>query len=327
VIHFIGICLFSTQPPNQPGVHVILPRIVAQGANHNEQVASMNFQKVRTVTNPSANAARRPGVGVPVPATMPDVETHIAFIAFPTNSVMSEIGWHAVPLPQANPEGLSYIELHGEHVRFHTLNGLNDPVPSGITLPLPKVKNSCNATNLGQAFQPNTGYTGAAGVVEIVDGTLSACSAKVTSTSTGQTVVFDRADAELTMKYNGAIVIRTSDGAKVLVLSGARPIYVANVPVPWPATFSHSSNSLPHYLAYYRMTNNPNPSSCLALGGPVAPIPDCPVEPGMIHVFNDHDPQHATSAAQNQTLQTAAKNGGGIQTMTSNSECSNSQFP
>jgi hypothetical protein len=329
VIHFIGICLFSTQPPNQPGVHVILPRIVAQSANPTDRIARNDFQEVRTPAKPAAAPSALTQVPTILHPTGPDVEPHIAFIAFPTTSVMSEVGWHAVPLPQANPEGLSYIELRGEHVRFHTLNGLNDPVPTGVSLPLPKVRNSCNATSLTPAFQPNgnAGYTGASGVIEIVDGKLSACSATVTDTTSGQPVVSNRVDTQLTMTFNGAIVIRTTDGSKVLVLSGATPIYVANVPVPWPATFTHASNSLPHYLAYYRMTNNPNPSSCPALGAPTGKVPDCPVQPGFIHVFNDHDHRHTnTAVSQNQLLQSAAKNGG-IEAMTSNSECSNSQFP
>jgi len=152
-------------------------------------------------------------------------------------------------------------------------------------------------------------------VIDIPEGTLEGCNARVNDAD-GQYVI-NRGDMLWTLNDQGAVVIRTLDGSKMLVLAGGTTIYVANVPVGWTATLTSSHIGLPHYLEYYEMTDATNPTQCGPPSG-AFPTTDCKHQP--LFFLTATGNSHIASKTEN-------KQSGGNQTMSNNSECSNSQFP
>jgi len=329
VIHFVGICLFLIKPQGAANaVHVVMPKIEAPSSY--QTVAS----QIRSSLHMGGDA--RTALNVPSASlgnTGPSVEPHVAIIAFKKGSVLAANGWTPADLATANPgENLQYIQLAGEHIRIDTMPGLNPPIAQQFSqlstdLPLPRIA-GCSPT-LKPAYQPPA-YSGAAGVIEILSGTLHGCNAEVKDQS-GVKVVENRVDTEWTVRHNGAIVIRTTDGSKSLVLDpSAGQITVANVPMPWVSSFAQPLvNTEPHYVAYYNMTTSSAPAQCAALGGPLRTVPACYVPPPFIIVRgDDHSHNHdATNRVALVGKVATAADSGGMGTMTNNSECSNSQWP
>jgi hypothetical protein len=314
-IHFIGILLFWTQPTTFSGIQVIVPTIIAPSTNPTTLMKQPSeFQPAKSVIK---NAALKVSVGTKVEnPNAPGIETHMAFIAFPTGSVLAQVGWTPAPLPELNPEGLSYIPLLNDHIRFDTSPGLNQAVTPTVkqNIPLPSVQRSCSSTKLRPEFQaPN--YSGAAGVIDIAEGALNGCVAEVKDPA-GVVKAVNRFDMELTLNNQGAVVIRTIDGSKMLVLAGGAKIYVANVPVSWPATLMDiaGANSVPHFQRYYEMTDAAHADQCGMLIGP-SPSNFCSPQPMFVTQFGGE--HHMPNSSSNQ--RTPDK--------TNNSECSNSQFP
>src|SRR5687767_7063085 len=138
IIQFIGIVLFSSQVPNDPGVHAILPKI-----GHAEHVHYLANPK------PDANAT--------------GVEDHVAAIIYRERDRLHRVGgWKKDGDLKSDWE---YVLLRGEHVQFLTNSANAEPmIPAA--LPRAAAPSSCptvaQQTKLSPSFQAP--YRGAAGV-------------------------------------------------------------------------------------------------------------------------------------------------------------------
>lgn len=142
IIQFIGIVLFSSQIPGDPGAHAIMPRIGSTST-------SISF--------------------------VSGVEEHKAVILYRDDDLLEKsTAWRARPAPN---NGWQYVELDGERVQF--FSDADNPVPAVPAL-LPRVgAGICTsfavAPTLAPEFLPSTSYKGAVAVFDFREGILDAC--------------------------------------------------------------------------------------------------------------------------------------------------------
>ncbi|HEX6100109.1 MAG TPA: hypothetical protein VF432_27600 [Thermoanaerobaculia bacterium] len=237
IIQFIGIVLFSSAIPNDPGVHAILPRIDAAHAEH-----SLSYGDTKQETAVSDMG----------------VEEHVAVLLYRGEDLLSRTGnWKTSSRPLKNK--WQYVVLDGEHVQFLT-NGQNAaPVVPGDLPRAIDPKSRCllaaaKPVGFRGEFQ-GPAYKGAVGVVDIPFGRLSACNAKAQNQS-------DRVDTTLILNTEGVLVITakktTEPTAKTLVLDGDAVVYVANVPPHYLFTgIAQPATGDPHWEAYKTMLDTP----------------------------------------------------------------------
>jgi hypothetical protein len=240
IIHFIGLALFSTAVPNDPGVRVLLPRVVHQ----------------HTATGTTQTGT---GGGIIIESTATGgVEPHATFIVYDADDLYRDEGlWPSLELPAhmirtgtANPERYRYVSLgDGDRVAFHT-NVRENTKPTIPSLPKP----SC-----GTAIDP----TNAAAIVHIPQGVLSTCGAAV-SGSTGSRRRFDTTlKLKRNAQYGLVILAKSRDGytSKALSLSGTKPVYIVNIPKSMLTTPTYTTSGAEHFLAYYDLLRQ-NTATC-----------------------------------------------------------------
>lgn len=231
IIQFIGIVLFSSQIPNDPGVHAIVPRI--------EHEAHVHLSYGDANTKPKTNVS--------------GVEDHAAVIIYRRRDRLHKVGgWKADGGLRSDWE---YVRLDGEHVQFLT-NGANAAPKIPTDLPRVAASTSCLAAaqqpNLLPSFQ--SPYKGAAGVIDIPSGRLDVCAANTRS-------VTERVDTRLLINTEGVLVIaatKAGERAKTIALDGDAVVYVANVPPYYLFTgVEKPAVGDPHYEAYNAMLDSP----------------------------------------------------------------------
>jgi hypothetical protein len=126
------------------------------------------------------------------------VEIHQAAIVFRGTDLLEASNWK----PQELGNGFQYVPLNGELV---TVAG-SQPSQAAPPASLPSLKDLCHGTNLTQDFY--FPYSGAAAVVTIPMGTVSACNPPVI----GDPISRPRIDTEVAV-----------DAGKTLVISGITP--------------------------------------------------------------------------------------------------------
>ena len=237
IIQFIGIVLFSSAIPNDPGVHAILPRIDAgTHATHNVNAGDTH------------QPAEEPPAGV---------EDHVAVILYRDEDVIERgKNWKRTGVLRNN---WNFVELDGEQVQFLT-NGRNEEpkIPRDIpraVAPSSRCLLAARApVGFKDEFQGPT-YKGAEAVVDIPAGILSACAADTRTEA-------NRIDTTLLMKTEGVLVITgkkaTEARAKTITLAGDAVVYVANVPPHFLFTgVAEPPAGEPHWEAYTAMLDTP----------------------------------------------------------------------
>jgi hypothetical protein len=308
------------------------------------------------MVSPSGRAAGPSPISAPATAThvMDTVETHAAMIAFrqsdlicvqdwglinlnvpgnaisiaPCNATNSRIRRPLTPAPLKQPPAATadttdpwlYIRLSGEHLSFIADRG-NDPIGSSAPLTLPHLGYFHAGEQMGAPYTPNTGYSGAAAVFTIANGTLSAC-----------TTPRGRVDTTLTLhtQETNQLTI-TTDGTRKVVLASGALVIVGNVPLLYAMGQPDNATTAPHYMVYCAMVGetvcpwpppDPPASSATASTKPT----DCITDPVYRRLpFPRPQPasrQQATQLVTPTTLPTGA----GPQEMDSFT-CSNSQWP
>ena len=291
VIHFIGIVLFSTQVTSDPGLHAILPAIKHDfnpWAIHNppNQVVAAPSSTPTHNLNPPAIHHRPTQVAAAAPSNASPsaapgsfsthIEQHVALLVFREDIVVNDSQWKAKRIVSTfrNAEELAaykYVELTGEHVTF-VVDSPSNPLAK-LPADMPRLPTCGRSTGeLTSGFQ--WPYTQAAAVVDIPEGTLSACHARK--------VANGRIDTTLRLNTTGTLTIvgAKSGVVKTLVLNTTNnpTIYLANVPPPRGKGLAASHTAARHFLAYYRMIGKDETSSCL--GSPAGPaVPDCVPQP------------------------------------------------
>lgn len=237
IIQFIGIVLFSSSIPNDPGVHAILPRI---GSDHGMHI-SMGDTKLPRESDPS------------------QVEDHVAVVIYRNEDLLSDSGrWKTTGRLD---NGWRYVELDGEHVEFLTNQRNGEPrIPAELPRPVPS--ESClqvagKPATLKDEFQgPN--YKGAVAVFDIPFGTLDTCAAVTPSEA-------ERIDTALLLRTKGVVVVAakktTELAAKTLTLDGDAVVFVANVPPHYllKGVPSPESQGAAHWEAYNAMLDTQCP--------------------------------------------------------------------
>lgn len=233
IIQFIGIVLFTSSVPNDPGIHAILPRI-----GHEVRVS--------------------PGDVHMHPEPVEGVENHVAAILYRDADVLTDSGTWAGRRNLKN--GWKFVILDGEQVQFLT-NG-NNGTPPGIPAEIPMAASpsascltaaSATRPTLRDAFQsPN--YKGASAVVDIPFGKLDVCATNS-----------NRVDTSLLMQTDGVLFIAakktTELVAKTIALKGDAVVYVVNVPPHHLLTgIEQPAAGEPHLNAYIAMLDTPCPS-------------------------------------------------------------------
>ena len=210
IIHFVGLCMFSNQVPNDDGLKVILPQVVY----HDPRIVTEGMPAAAA----TAHHIGEPVVSIPI-GPQRHVEDHIAILAFKTSSYIMNTNW-AAPTPLPGDPTYGYVKLDGDRIRIET--GLPDP-KTGIAgnLKLPPLQTLCpTMATLAPGFQPP--YAGAAAVVDLPQGTVNSCTAGM------------RVDTEVTLDVGGTFVISASTmrSRKEIRLrgNGAVQLIVANIP-------------------------------------------------------------------------------------------------
>ena len=293
IIQFIGIVLFSSAVPNDPGVHAILPRI--------DHATHLVY----------GNQPLNPGDAIRPPATdeaPAGVEDHVAVILFRKQDVLARAGtWKKTGELRSDWQ---FVELDGEQVQFLT-NGANGvpeipaDLPRAASSPTECLVNAENPVGLKDDFH-GPEYPGAAAVVDIPFGMLDVC-AKKTADDPDSLL---RVDTTLLMKTEGVLVIAarktTETTARTITLDGDALVYVANVPPHYVFTGTYgATESDPHWQAYNEMLDTP-----------------CPSEPSSPRVAEACD-----LSAINEAWKTAQSEPPTPVLMMVDSECSNSQWP
>jgi hypothetical protein len=205
IIQFIGIVLFSTAVPNDPGLHAILPRI---GHVHQRELKAL--PRPEAPDNFTLFGSAR-------------IENHVSVIMYRAGDRLNRTdGWQS---DGRLANDWKYVVLDGERVQFLT-NGINGE-PS-IPLDLPKIGNSYSCRPADQSLRPDyqPPYHGAVAVIDIPDGTLRSCETNTAATTA-------RLDTRLRLKTRGVLVITGTKGdedAKTIVLKGNAVVFVANIP-------------------------------------------------------------------------------------------------
>lgn len=309
IIQFVGLCLFSEAVPNDPGVHAILPRIVADHHQH------ANAPQITQAVLDS----------VPVPPAEEMIEEHVAMLVFPADIIADDSKWKARLIPHAHASLKDYrqITLNGEHVTF-LADGPNavPAVPPNMprfTCPLPA---GVAAPSLTPGYQ--WPYAQAAAVIDIPKGTLSACNPGGRS----------RVDTKLKLKTTGRLtVVGMKQGvARSLVLktNGSPRIFVLNVPNQWAAPRLTATGGTSHYLAYYSMIGKGANNACSGEPRPVAGQnidDDCGDDAGPVLAVVSGMPYVSDDGRPTLTGQGGPKGGSVLTMPIANAECSNSAWP
>lgn len=262
VVRVMGLATFTDQVPNDCGVHVIVPRV--QYHQHGPKKAGATPKKAGA-TPKKAGAT-------------PQVEDHKALLVVPEQYYDSSSTWKMAPIPAF--KAYRYVELDGDQVRFIT-NGTND-APSLEGLKLPSLQGCCAASGVKKKLRSTyqAPYTGAAAVVDLSAGKISACAAA----AKGEAGY--RYDTEIFFHHEGTATIsgdtmKTKKEIRLKNLTGSKPavVYLVNLPTcflnnnckPKPAT---APDGLSHVHAYYAMLQG-DTSVC------EASLRNCPAaEPG-----------------------------------------------
>lgn len=241
LVHVMGLTVFSTQIPGDPGLKVIIPKVVY-----------VDPWSARTTSATKVNPPLK------------HVEDHKAVIAFETATLDATSTWGPVkPLRDTNGDW-SYVELTNDYVRFDLGGYINNSTQRSTTskvaaaagLKLPHLTSLCSGdAHLKPIYLPITHYSGAAGVIDIPPGTAQAC----------QTKYAGRVDAESALTASGSFTLYAGSGSSLKKLrlkpAGSATklnVIVANVPVsclnsgcamPNP----NAIDGLPHTVALYNM--------------------------------------------------------------------------
>jgi hypothetical protein len=238
IIHFVGLCMFSNQVPNDCGQKVILPRLVYQYPTG----------PVDRVLPPTAHHFGEPVVAPSRVDPQPHVEDHVALLVFKMSSYIANVHW-AVPTPLPGDPSYGYVKLDGDRIRI--LTGLPNQQPLLTSdLKLAPLKTLCpTMTDLNTNFQPP--YTGAAAVVDLPQGKVSSCTSGY------------RVDTEVKLDVGPTFVISASTmrGRKEVRLRapGNVELIVANIPVSCLSPTGcktvdpTSLTGVSHVHAYYEM--------------------------------------------------------------------------
>ncbi|HYI11803.1 MAG TPA: hypothetical protein VEK57_22290 [Thermoanaerobaculia bacterium] len=225
VVRVLGLATVTDQVPNDCGVHVIVPRVKYHA---------------------------HPGVKTP-----PQVEDHTAILVVPKENYDTTSSWIMVTLP-AFPNYV-YTKLNGDQLRM--LTDATNPAPSLQGLRLPSLQGCCKVSvpsaKLRSTFQAP--YTGAAAVLDVAGGQISACRAPARGTEY-------RYDTEILLNHNGVARI-SGDTMKVskevrlknLPVATRGVVYIANLPTCFisgtcPTTKATTApDGRAHLHAYYAM--------------------------------------------------------------------------
>jgi hypothetical protein len=247
VVRVMGLATFTDQVPNDCGVHVIVPRV--ESHQHGKQKAGA-----------------------------PHVEEHKAMLVVPEQYYDTSSTWKMAPIPAF--KSYRYVELDGDQVRLLT-NGTNQAA-SLEGLKLPSLQGCCAAAGKKKTLHSNfqAPYTGAAAVMDLSAGRISACAAAAKGDA-GY-----RYDTEIFFQHEGMATIsgdtmKTKKEIRLKNLSGGKPavVYLVNFPTcfltndckPKPAS---APDGLSHVQAYYAMLQG-DTSKCQAS------LRNCPAaEPG-----------------------------------------------
>ena len=319
IIHCIGLLLWTSAVPNDPGLHAIMPAV---------QASRFPAGAEPRMANPEA---------------FTNIQTHTALLIFPAAAILDDSKWPAQQIAapqqlQQRLQGYRHIRFAGEQVSFITGAPNNT---ASFTSPMPKM--NCGRTRLTPNY--HWPYESAAAVIDVPEGEVQACDAG--------SIAPGRIDATLKLKTAGTLTVigtKPSDGSvKVLVLKITSPqtLYLANVPLARvinPHLFHETGDK--HYLAYWGMVGRNKVTPCsgapaLAANESVpacAPPPFIPTGPG-----TGTDPNiNARFAASQQRTAVALGGPGGraagtiaqkipdnavLELLTVNSECSNTGWP
>lgn len=225
-IHFIGLALFSTQVPDAPGLHVLLPRVESHQHEAPQAETIDGTTEEVTITTEETRV----------------VEPHQAFIIYDQRDFVEEIGWtpedvpaHLIRQDTTNPPQYKFVRLTGEQVKFHADGG--NATISDLRLPLPRPK--CGDGILNGSV---------AAVVDIPKGELATCAAVFGGSER-------RYDTQLKLRNSKLIVITAAANGviKALTLKGSAIVYIANLPAEMLSSGDWESSGAAHYLAYYNL--------------------------------------------------------------------------
>jgi hypothetical protein len=301
IIHFVGLCMFSNQVPNDCGQKVILPRLVYQDPT----------ARAERVLAPSAHHIGEPVVVPGRLGPQPHVEDHVALLVFKMSSYLVNVNW-GPPTPLPGDPSYGYVKLDGDRIRI--LSGLPDQQLETSGLKLPPLQTLCpSMTDLSANFQPP--YTGAAAVVDLPQGTMNSCKAGA------------RVDTEVNLNVAATFVISASTMRvrKEIRLRGPGNVelIVANVPVaclsPTGCTPATGIAGVTHAHAYYEMgAQSASCNASVKAWYDNASLADKPTTACSIVV---------PGAAGGYGMAEAAKGGPMSSPQMTNFECSNTKWP
>ncbi len=272
IIHFVGLCVFSSQVPNDCGLHVLLPRVVYSSFSTSAtsriesappaQLAGGRVAPPQTKSQHEVSSLANATTSTQVPHDTPHVQDHVSLLVFSKAFYASNLNWKPTDLP--GNTSYYYVRLDGDRVRFET-HTKGNVAASLANLSLPHLQTEC--CHAMQALNPGflPPYTGAAAVFDLPEGSVSACLASTPDNN-------GRMDTEVTLNTSGSLVISASTMtvSKEIRLktgpSGDIEAMVANVPVDFlNGIFTEPQlsaiNGVPHVHAYYQMGDG-NSASC-----------------------------------------------------------------
>jgi hypothetical protein len=242
IIHFVGLCVLTTQPVGPERAQSAATARTALAAP--TQVVIVMPRVPEQPYDPTANPTRVASVSTrhrlgevvePLPTTQIDVEPHTAMLLFEHWYPRTSSGWTISPLNDT----YDYVRLNGEQISF-IADGPNERAR------IPKSLGHLEGT-LRDDYRP-PGYKAAAAVFNIPKGRIGVCISAAVS-------VHGRRDTQLLLNNSGTITIRS--GSKSLQLPGDAVLYAANVPMGYAAAHElhpgegYAAN---HLIAYCRMT-------------------------------------------------------------------------
>lgn len=237
IIQFIGLIVFATGfgggMPNErimstdidtAPVVAILPRITGASGPAMQRMHS--------------HAASAEPVDVQSEDAQSGVEAHTALLTFASCDLLAVSGWE---LKELGDTGFLYIEWNGEHLT------INADRPNGPVTPSDSKDLGLGRLGgtLADPFTAKTGYSGAAAVVTLTQGTLSTCG-KPSDNGNPR-----RVDTLLTL--NAAKKVTISAGGKSVTLRAGGRSYFGNVPTAALNKGYRMTGSM-HYEVYCAMT-------------------------------------------------------------------------
>lgn len=262
-IHFIGLALFSTQVPNEPGLRVLLPRIenrekaVTKTATNNHHVTLTKQALTRDPHTLTGNTA------------INAVESHNAYIIFAEEDLLQEIGWTSEGVPahmvKASDPPVRYrlVRLNGERVTF-LANGVNPPAAAApAELPKPKCGTAVSRVSLRTVTA----------MVSIPEGYLNTCAVQFEEPAE------TRVDTELKLNNNGLITVWATvfGETRALILKGDARVFVANVPHGMIFDPNYAKEGSSHYHGYYDLLKTTSAKCPHGLEHAPVDIRSCPL--------------------------------------------------